>query len=518
MKTNKRRRLSALLLGVIFLSGACSARDAETPETTATTAAPDEEAEKETDPAEAKPEPEDTEGSAPSAETERETPRERAYIDESGHLTEAAKERIAAILADHPSIGFGVYPGLFDFTLDGVPELYLVYHSGGQGLMPTVVYTLDGEELGSFDGYSREGFCRFSYGEDCVYIHNKYEHSAHSSCDLVTRAAIEDGVLMTEDLFWRPAAVGDNFPLKEPAYFLDGEETDRDSYNDAYNTRLFEGERMTREANELSLCVCDLTELPDDGERADAIVSLYHQYIAAKNAAEEKFGEVPSLFAFDDFDQDGKYEAFVQASPSDAIQFWDGAGFSEIPGSETGGAYDFTRIGDLLFVQPFRNGLPCSIYGVHDGEFYEHENSCRGMLIRPSEYYPFECNFNDEFVLYDSTFEPSHTHKPYFFVYPCTELTAVPVTEEDFADRADVLTALDELKAELSLYPEGAEIVGMYLRGGEYLLHVNFTLPAETEDGEGAVYPLPYYRTYLIQNRVVQIDEGAGHYTERLGD
>lgn len=438
------------------------------------------------------------------------------YTDENGFLTETAKKRIAAVLADHPSVGCGVFPGLFDFTLDGVPELYLVYHDGGQGLKPTVVYTLDGKELGSFYGYCYDGFCRFSYGEDCVYVHNKYEHSAHSSCDLVTRVTVEDGALATEDLFWRPAAVGDRFPLKEPAYFLDGEETDRDSYNEAYNGWLFEGERMTREANELSLCVYDLAELPDDGERADAVVSLYHQYIAAKNAAEEKLGAPPSLFAFDDFDQNGTYEAFVQASPGDPLSFWDGAEFTEVEGSETGGAYDFTRLGGLLFVQPFGNGLPCAVYGVHDGKFYEHENSRRGMWIRPSEYYPFECNVNDEFVLYDSTFEPHHTHKPYFFTYPCTEQTAVPATEEDFADRADILAALDGLKAELSVYPEGAEIVGMYLRGGMYLLHVNFTLPAETEDGEGV--PLPYYRTYLIQNEVVQIDEGAGHYTERLGD
>lgn len=532
----KKKLLSGLLIGAMFLSGACSAHSAETESGSAATSAPSEAA-----PAEETTEPREedsaeTEISPKAAEettaaTEKsaaETEPAQKYTDENGLLNEAAKERIGAILAENPPINRAIYPGLFDFDRDGVPELYLVLHSGGQGFMPTVVYTLDGERLGEFEGYCRDGFCRFSVGEDCVYVHNWYEHSMHTSCDLVTRLTVEDGVLSAEEVLCQIGNVldGESFPLKYYSYFVNGESAEKEAFDEAYTRWLFytDEDVIARKANEVSICTYDLlfsnlpfSELPDDSERGEAVVSLYNQYIAGKNAATELFGKEPLLFAFDDYDGDGSYEAFAQAKNTEPIYFWNGTDFTEIDGSEVGGSQDYARIGGLLFVQPFGNGLPCSIYGVRDGEFYVHENSCCGMLIRTSEYFPYDHGVNGEYVLYDSTFELSHTHKPYFFEAPCLEIVGIPVTEEYFSDREDVLSALDELKAELSVYPENAEIVGMYLRGDRYL-NVNYTVPVKTWDEEGDLhyYPLPYYRTYIVQNKAVQIDEGHGHYRASL--
>lgn len=524
----KKKNL-ALLLSAFFMAGACAA---PAPQSGEFSDSPPASVTAETDAVDTSVSESDvTEPSLTVSETEQ-TAREETeaqpaqkYIDENGLLNDAAKERIDAILAENETGTCSVFPGLFDFDRDGVPELYLVFHNSGQGYMPIAVYTLDGDRLGEFAGYCRDGFCRFSYGEDCVYVHNQYEHSMHTSCDLVTRLTVEDGVLSAEDILHKDGNVGDSFPLKNYTYFVNGESAEKEAYYEAYFRWLDTETVYAREANEVSLCIYDLrySGSIDNGDRAETVVSLYNQYIAGKNAAIERFGYEPLVFAFDDYDEDGTYEAFVQPKrengyPTESLYFWNSTEFTKLDPSPFGGFEDFTRIGDLLFAQPFGNGSPCSIYGVRDGECYEHENSRYGMLIRTWEAFPFESCVNEEFVLYDSTFELHHTHKPYFFTYPCKEIVAEPVTEADFSDREDVLAALDELKAELSVYPENAEIVGMYLRGGEYL-HVNYTVPVETEDEEGNIhyYPLPYYRTYMVQNKVTQIDEGNGHYRARLG-
>ncbi len=525
----KKKNL-ALLVSALLMAGACAA---PTPQSGKISEPPSASVTAETDTVDTSvPEISVTDISETVSETEQ-TAREETeaqsaqkYIDENGLLNDAAKERIDAILTEYPSIGCSVFPGLFDFDRDDVPELYLVFHSGGQGCMPTVVFTLDGERLGEFEGYCRDGFCRFSYGEDCVYVHNKYEHSMHTSCDLVTRLTVENGVLSAEDIMHRIGSTGDSFPLKNYSYFVNGESAEQNTFNGAYIRWLFDAEDidlLAREANEISLCTYDLvvSDPPEMYERAETVVSLYNQYIAGKNAATEQFGSEPLVFAFDDYDKDGTYEAFVQPKeengyPTDSLYFWNGTEFTKLDPSPFGVFQDFTRIGDLLFAQPFGNGSPCSIYGVRDGECYEHENSLRGMLIRTG-YIPLDGCVNEEFVLYDSTHELHHTHKPYFFTYPCEEIVAEPVTEADFSDREDVLAALDELKAELSVYPENAGIVGMYLRDGDYL-HVNYNEPVEAHDEEGNThyFPLPHYRTYMIRNKVTQIDAGDGHYTAKL--
>lgn len=545
MKIKNGLKNLALLLSALLMAGACAAPTPQNGEisespsasVTAETSVP------ETDVTDTSvPETNVTDTSATISETEQ-TIREEAsaeektgpaeaqpaqkYIDENGLLNDAAKERIDALLAENPPTDGYVYPGLFDFDRDGVPELYLVLHSNGQGFMLTVVVTLDGERLGEFEGYCRDGFCRFSVGEDCVYVHNKYEHSMHYSVDLVTRLTVEDGVLSSEEVLCQIGDVldGESFPLKYYSYFVNGESAEKEAFDGAYNSWLREKDYpSTREANEVSICTYDLlfsnlpfSELPDDNERGEAVVSLYNRYVAGKNAATERFGSEKLVFAFDDYDKDGTYEAFVQPQredgfPTDSLYFWNGAEFTKLDPDPYGGFYHYTRIGDLFFAESIGNGSLCSIYGVRDGEYYKHENSLRGMIFIPTENY-----VNEEFMLYDSTFELHHTHKPYFFTYPCEEIVAEPVTEADFSDREDVLAVLDELKAELSVYPENAEIVGMYLRGGEYL-HVNYYEPVEAHDEEGNThyFPLPHYRTYIVQNKAVQIDAGDGHYRASL--
>lgn len=116
------------------------------------------------------------------------------YINENGLLTAEGMAQIDRIFKEKSKDTEGCYCalGLFDFDRDGVPEINIVKHNGGQGEMPIDIFTMDGEPLGSFQGYCRDGFCRMSYGENCVYVHNSYEHSAHQKVDDVQKLTFED--------------------------------------------------------------------------------------------------------------------------------------------------------------------------------------------------------------------------------------------------------------------------------------------------------------------------------------
>ncbi len=442
---------------------------------------------------------------ASSVFSKEKTEDEPEYTDENGLLTKAAAVRFQAVYEQNFTDTKGMFTGFYDFDLDGVPELYIVFHSGGQGEMPVHIYQPDGTEMGVFYGYCRDGFCRLSQGEDCVYVHNRWEHSMHLSSENVSKITVRDGKYLCEEILSRDSAADDRFPLKETFYHSDGSTTDAESYFSAYNDWLFEENAMTREANEVSLC-SDETD-----HNIQAAVDLYNQYVTGKNAAKKLFGKEPLIFAFDDYDGDGTYEAFTEADESSSIYFWNGTDFTEIENSHTGGNYVFTRLGGLFFAQPFGNGLPCKIYGVRDGEYYEHENSDCAMLVHTNDTLSFSLDINANYILYQSdwdsvtiggTYSGGHTHKPYFFEYPCEEIIGVPVTKADLADRADILAALDELETE--------QIMEMYLRG-ECYLNVNYTVPAEAEN---VFYNR--YKTYLIQNQVTLIDEGEGHYSESV--
>lgn len=477
-----------------------------------------------------------------TAETE-ESAGENPYVDENGLLTREGAERVAAIAEEHGSPSSADYTGLFDFDRDGVPEVYLVRHNGGQGLMPVDIFSLDGAEMGGFEGYCRDGFCRLSYGRDgdnCVYVHNSYEHSAHIKHDSVYRLTVTDGRLVSEQYLLSSGAAGDNFPRLEFSYKVNGGDADAEEYFTAYNRWLWENEDYkAREANEVSICAADSRNAPNDiGGMCEWTAELYNEYISGKNTIRERLGEtsegggghifvVPMTYSFDDYDGDGSYEAFVVADFMGETYFLKDSELTEFNKYVFGGATDCTRYGGLLMINGFGNSATCAVYGVSEGAPYEHEASYCGMLIRPSPDYGFDPVYreNSIFALYHTEYNGlnwgdsntgAHTWTPYPFSFNETdyswgELPSIPVDRGYFADRADVQSAFDEIEA------AGGALTTAFLRGGRYL-NINYTTPLSGFDGEEPP-ELPrenHYRTFLIQNGVTLIDEGLGIYYESV--
>ena len=71
---------------------------------------------------------------------------------------------------DLPSVAYGVSVGLFDFDLDGVPEVIVNQGGGSSGNAFYTVYDLmTGEELGSMDGGMGQIFCHYYNRENGKY-------------------------------------------------------------------------------------------------------------------------------------------------------------------------------------------------------------------------------------------------------------------------------------------------------------------------------------------------------------
>lgn len=472
---------------------------------------------------------------APETGEQESAPDGIPYIDENGLLTQQARERITAVAEEQGKGNTADYVGLFDFDRDEVPEVYFVRHNAGQGLMPVDVFSLDGAELGSFEGYCRDGFCRLSYDEDedCVYVHNSYEHSMHIKHDSVYRLTIEDGKINSELYLLSSGAAGDNFPLLEFNYTVNGEDVEEEDYFFAYNSWLCDSaDYMAREANEVSICAADSRNAPGDmSGMSEWAAELYNEYISGKNTIREQLGEtwegwnghifnVPMTYAFDDYDGDGSYEAFVVKDRNGEMYFLKDGELTEFGKTNMGAEYT-SKYGGMLFVQGIGNSTPCHIYGVSEGAAYEHDMSYYGMLLRPHESRSRMDIENGIFVLYRSTYDGlnwgdsntgAHTWLPYPFGFNETdnswgELPSIPVNREYFAERADVQAAFDEIEA------EGGEITTAFLRGDRYL-NINYTTPlSEFDRDEPPEFPREnHYKTFIIQNQVTQIDKGRGVY------
>ncbi len=438
------------------------------------------------------------------------------YITEEGLLNDNASAAIENFIAKETEAAYlyTAHFGLYDFTLDGVPEIYAVHHTNGQGTMESFIYTLDGDLYGEFDGYCREGFTRFFTLDGNVYVHNFYEHSAHLSVDKVDRMT-ESGI---SEYLLECGAVGNAFPLKEYTYCINGEAAEAADYYDECDKVL---RSSFNEANEVSICTydADSLDMSDYGSQAQWLVDTYNGYFTAKKAAESYLGGELKVFCYYDFDGNGSYEAFFCQKDSPLCFISDNA-VTELCEPTFGMFIDFTRIGSLFLAQNYGNTENCVIYGVKDGKPYEHELSGVGMFMRPSPSYGCDNMdlINDQFVLYKSGFDSmgekgvesssdgAHTYKPYWFTLS-GELTGEPVSREDFAGRSDVEALFDRIEA------EGSTVTGAYLRDG-CILNINYEFTLEPDS---KLYG-KRYATYIIQNEIREIECGSGIYHASIFD
>lgn len=458
---------------------------------------------------------------ADSSATEERSP----YVDDIGILTEEGIDRMTEVVRENLAADSNNYLGLFDFDRDSIPEVYLVRHTGNQGLMPVDVFSLEGKKLGSFDGYCRDGFCRLSYDDDGVYVHNSYEHSYHQSfesLDLLVFA--EDGTFTVENIVTEYGYNADQtkFPLLEYHYYSGETEITMSEYFSTYNSSLWNVrsdlrecdstfELRNREANELSICSPDFG-LYDIEEALVEIPQIYNEYVAALDLAVYKLGCVPDVFCFDDFNDDGSCEAFILDYPGGS--WYNYCDYTIMYGTDDSlGCVDCTRWGEYFIVQPMGNGSPCMIFGLAEGMPYMHELSGYGMMIRtePSlDFYRMD-HENGIFILRKSLFDDySHTWKPYFFHITengFEEIVGIPVTREDFADRPDVQAVFDDITN------SGGTITGAYKRGG--YLNINYTI---TDFVPSPVERYRYNTYYVHFDSVTLLEEGRGVYSASITD
>ncbi len=465
--------------------------------------------------------PESAESSEPPAEESQ-----FRYMDDIGMLTDEGIARISEVVRENLATNANNYLGLFDFDRDAVPEVYLVHHTGNQGLMPVEVFGLDGNKLGGFEGYCRDGFCRLSYDDKGgVYVHNSYEHSDHLSFESLDRLVFaEDGTFVVENVV---AEYGYNvdtkkFPLLEYHYYSGNTEITMEEYLGAYKSTLWETfphpehdwniELKNREANEISICSPDF-KMYDIEDALVEIPLIYNDYINGLKLAEQTIGSEPMVYSYDDFNGDGICEAFVLSRPSGNWYFYSGDKLVEAEISDAFGSEDFTRWGEYFIAQGLGNGTPCTIFGVKDGAPYTHELSGCGMMIRTAPelgFYRMD-NANNIFVLRKSLFDDwSHTWKPYLFHMTengFEEIIGVPVTRDDFADRPDVQAAFDEITN------GGGTVTGAYERGG--YLNINYTI---TDFVPSPVVRYRYNTYYVHFDSVTLLEEGRGIYSASITD
>lgn len=459
--------------------------------------------------------------SEPPSDVEQASP----YVDDIAMLTEEGIARMTEVVRENLAADSNNYLGLFDFDRDTIPEVYLVRHTGNQGLMPVDVFSLSGDKLGSFEGYCRDGFCRLSYDDNGgVYVHNSFEHSYHQSFESLDRLVFaEDGTFIVENVVTEYGYNVDpaKFPLLEYNYYSGDTKITMEEYFSTYNGSMWntrsdlreysEFEIRNREANELSICSPDFG-LYDIEEALIKIPQIYNEYIAALELAVSKLGCTPAVFSFDDFDDDGSCEAFILDYPSGSwYNYSSNAIFHGVDDSL--GCVDCARWGEYFIAQPMGNGSPCQIFGLKDGSPYVHELSGYGMMIRSEPdlgFYRIDSK-NGIFVLRKSLFDDySHTWKPYLFHITengFEEIVGIPVTRDDFADRPDVQAAFDEITN------SGGTVTGAYKRGG--YLNINYTI---TDFVPSPVARYRYNTYYVHLDSVTLLEEGRGIYSASITD
>lgn len=398
MSNKKFLRAAALSLAVLFT--ACSAGGTgvtETvPETVSETAVAAAETTAATSETTAKAATSET-VSETTAVTEKKLTKADLGVNEDGTLNDTFTKRIEQLMEPHIQMAMGsVYPTLWDFDEDGVPEIILIFHSGSQGSMPCEVYdpkTL--EQIGEFDGFCRDGFTRFINRYDgSTVIYSYYEHSNWQREETVNFVTIQNGKLVSDKKITRYWQTGDNMINAAMVVYSDNSDEANGSERDFLDYKF--GDVCTSYGN------FDI----DVTERAAAVVESYNNYIKVYEIAKEEY---PVGCAF----IGKKNEAAVYGVRGEGF-FMDENG--EVTQLESNLPYVniYKLDDDIIVCEQFGNTSPCDVYIMVDGKpVLDKKISGQGhaMTLSRSKLY------NDEFEItesvYDATSFGSHTFKTY---------------------------------------------------------------------------------------------------------
>lgn len=344
-----------------------------------------------------------------SAEAEEPPINAELGVNGDGTLSEVFTDRLAELAAPDEPVWAEIFPSLWDFDEDGVPEIILTYHNGGQGRMPSYVYDAESmEQIGEFDGFCRDGFTRFVNNGEGTVIYNYYEHSAHVRFESVEQVHIADGRLVSDSSIkrnWAQTSVGEhNARLK---YWEGGSDTE-ERYERGFTNMV--GEDYNYIGN-----VCTSFTNKDSGgvrKASETAVESYNNYIKFSSL---KTDDLQKILIFGNKNQ----YAFLQRD--------DGCFFITDKGEMTllkegREYYDlYTLLGDnigerddIIVCQRFGNTAACDVYVMTDGKpELVSELSGKGM------YFDYSHLYNGDFELIESVYDAStgggHTFKRYQF-------------------------------------------------------------------------------------------------------
>jgi len=393
--------------------------------------------------------------------------REKAYIlnigtatdllmDEEGCLSEKFEEKINELLSENENNGFKPYIALQDFDGDNLPEIVLIKHNSGQGLMPCEIYRAGTLEcLGSFEGYCRDGFTRYGKNKDGVIIHNYYEHSAHLRYESFSSAELADGKISVTNVYENSGAFNVTGAYNAGIKW----EEDKD--------KLFP--YLFREAE-----FYDISDFwKENVDTADYVVNLYNSYKKLENIYNSiEFNEEKewAFFAAGDYDSDGKPEAFFQTPNDMKTYFMNNEGEISVVcenDNGCGAVYSSYKVwGSFIVFSYVGNHIPDMVFTVENGE--------PKKLLDYGQSFYYSGLYNGMYSLTQSAYDaPSHSWKPYPYSFDengeLYELGAIEVDKDEFLSYygEDARAIFDEIAAIAPPVDGSAkyEIRSIYYRG-----------------------------------------------------
>lgn len=338
-----------------------------------------------------------TAGSVPNNKAEKLPIDAELCINADGTLNENFTERLAKFVMPDEPVFAGIFPALWDFDGDGVPEIILIFHSGSQENMPCVVYDPETfEEIGEFEGFCRDGFTRFTNGYDVgTAIYSYYEHSNWRRMETVEFVHMEQGKLVSDKKITRLWQTGDN--MINPAMVVYSDNSDELNGLEKEFLGWKFGDVCTSYGN------FDI----DGSEFAAAAVESYNNYIRVYNITKEEY---PVGCAF----IGPKNEAAVYEIKGKGF-FMDENGTVTPLNNDLPYTNIYKLDEDIIVCQPLGNTMPCDVYTMADGKpvLDEKLSGNGGMMLSRSKLY----NGGFEMIesVYDSSTEGSHTFKTYQF-------------------------------------------------------------------------------------------------------
>jgi|GEM_PF-5814119 len=323
-------------------------------------------------------------------------PDDNSGVNPNGTLNAFFTEKIEKLLEPHIQSAIGsVYPALWDFDGDGIPEIILIFHSGGQGSMPCKVYSAETlEEIGEFDGFCRDGFTRFVNGYDVgTVIYSYYEHSNWQRVETAEFVHKEGEKLVSNKKLIRSRQTDGD--MINPAMVVYSDNSGEASYT----------EKKFLDWKFGAVCTSYGLDI-DRSEYAAAAVESYNNYIKLYNITKEEYPVGC---------------AFIGRKNKAAVYEIKGKGyFSDENGAVTPLNNDLPYINiyrldeDIIVCQPLGNTMPCDVYIMTDGKpVLDEKISGYGMTLSRSSLY------NGGFEMIESVYDAStfgaHTFKKYQF-------------------------------------------------------------------------------------------------------